>query len=424
MKNATFFILRQFFSKLSTKLSTLSTILFYCMCTISPYFRFPEFMLYSSHAKKVTIVGNIVMNTITINTDQKLSATVVPNLFIDRYMPAANGAYVKVYLYLLRCLSGSGEYFSLSSAADALDETEKDILRALSYWEKCRVLDLSRTGDAISGITLLELEQNTTETPDGSRATGTLISLEKHRRDMQSSSEKEPENDLYERPSYTDAELERLREKSDLTFVLNAVELYLERLLTPQDINLVAFLQERLGFSTDLILHLYEYCISKNKKKCEYIEKVAVSWHKDGIDSVEKAQEHSLVYDACFSAVNKGFSLGRLPIGPERDYVKKWSNYHFAPQIIEEACNRTILNIGKPDFKYADRILESWHTSGVSTLADILALDAGHEKRTKTTDSARPMTAMTKSAGNYNNYPQRQYTDDELLDLERRLLQM
>ncbi len=363
------------------------------------------------------------MNTITINTDRKFSATVVPNLFIDRYMPSANGAYVKVYLYLLRCLSGSGDAFSISSAADAVDETEKDILRALSYWEKCHVLSLTRIGDAISGITLLELNHDMAETSEV-RATGTLISLEKHRRDMQSPAEKDSAEDLYKRPVYTEAELEKLRSKSDLSFVLNAVELYLERLLTPQDINLVAYLQEGLHFSADLILHLYEYCISKNKKKCEYIEKVAISWHKDGIDTVAKAQEYSLTYDACFNAVNKGFSLGRLPIGPERDFVKKWSSYGLSPQIIEEACNRTILNIGKPDFKYADRIIESWHSSGVTSMADIKALDAGHERQSKAAEPARTLTAMTKSAGNYNSYPQRQYSGEELSDLEKRLLQM
>ena len=368
-------------------------------------------------------MGNILMNTITINTDRKFSATVVPNLFIDRYMPSANGAYVKVYLYLLRCLSGSGDTFSLSSAADAIEETEKDIMRALTYWEKCNVLFLSRSGDTISGITLLELSHDTSEAVEPAHPAGTLISLEKHRRDLQASLEKEtPET--YVRPVYTDSELEKIREQSDLSFVLNAVELYLERLLTPQDINLVAYLQEGLHFSSDLILHLYEYCISKNKKKCEYIEKVAISWHKEGIDTVEKAQEHSLSYDACFNAVNKGFSLGRLPIGPERDYVKKWNSYHFSPDIIEEACNRTILNIGKPDFKYADRILEHWHTAGVTSLSDIRALDAAREKQPKNGEPSKNPVPMTKSASSYTAYPQRQYTGKELSDLEKKLLQM
>ncbi len=363
-----------------------------------------------------------MMNTITIHTDRKFSATVVPNLFIDRYMPSANGAYVKVYLYLLRCLSRAGEPFSLSSAADAIDETEKDILRALSYWEKCNILSLSKTDDIISGITLLDLTHDTCPAEPAAPANGTLISIEQHRRELQNT-EKVPE-DSWHCPLYTDAELEKIKEQGDLSFVLNVVEQYLERLLTPQDINLVAYLSEGLHFSTDLILHLYEYCVAKNKKKCEYIEKVAISWHKEGIDTVAKAQEYSLLYDSCFNAVNKGFSLGRLPIGPERDYIKKWSSYRFSPDLIIEACSRTILNIGKPDFKYADRILESWHDARVSSLEDVRVLDAGHEHRNRTADTIRNISSVTKSAGNYNNYPQRQYSGEELSDLEKRLLQM
>jgi len=364
------------------------------------------------------------MNTITINTDRKFSATVVPNIFIDRYMPSANGAYVKVYLYLLRCLSSSEIGFSVSSAADAVEETEKDIMRALSYWEKHHVLSLAKSGDTISGITLLDLNHDTEALPELPQQSGMLISLEQHRKDMLAQAEKEQEQTRYARPVYTEEELDKMRLQNDLAFVLNAVELYLERLLTPQDINLVAYLKEGLGFSTDLILHLYEYCISRNKKKCEYIEKVAISWHQNGIDTIEKAQEYTLQYDACFNAVNKGFSLGRTPIGPERDYIKKWCSYHFAPAIIEEACNRTILNIGKPDFKYADRILESWHSAGVSKIDDIKALDESHERKSKTTGTTANVTPMTKSAGSYNSYTQRQYSKEEMTELEKRLLQM
>ena len=45
------------------------------------------------------------MNKITINTEYTCKATMVSNIFIDRYMPEASGSFVKVYLYLLRCLS-------------------------------------------------------------------------------------------------------------------------------------------------------------------------------------------------------------------------------------------------------------------------------------------------------------------------------
>lgn len=363
------------------------------------------------------------MNTISLNTERKFSATVVPNLFIDRYMPSANGSYVKVYLYLLRCLSGAAKPFTLSTAADALDETEKDIIRALSYWEKNKVVSLIKENESLTGITLLDLNVEPSLPQPSELAAGTVISIEKYRRE--SRPEVTPE-DPYKRPVYTETQLEALRQGSDMSMILDAIEVYLGRLLTPHDLSLVAFLSDKLGFSGDLILHLYEYCIGKNKKKWEYIEKVAISWHQEGIDSVEKAQEYSVMYDTCFNVVNKVFSLGRMPIGPERDFIRKWSSWKLPTELLEEACNRTIMNISKPDFKYTDRILESWHKAGATTLAEVKALDTTHAlmnpRPTATDGSVRPAVPMTKSAGSYNSYPQRQYSSQELSSLEEKLL--
>lgn len=360
------------------------------------------------------------MNTISLTTERKFSATVVPNLFIDYYMPAANGSYVKVYLYLLRCLSGAAKPFTLSTAADALDETEKDILRALSYWEKNNVLSLIKEQDSLTGITLLDLNAEPNLPQQNAPLTGTVISIEKYRRENIT----ESSDEIYRRPVYTELQLESLRQGGDMSMILDAIEVYLGRLLTPQDLSLVAFLSDKLGFSGDLILHLYEYCIGKNKKKWEYIEKVAISWHQEGIDTVAKAQEYSILYDTCFNVVNKVFSLGRMPIGPERDFIRKWSSWKLSTELLEEACNRTIMNISKPDFKYADRILESWHKAGVHTLAEVKALDTTHALMNprQNEPALRPVTPMTKSAASYNSYPQRKYSSEELTELEEKLL--
>ncbi|MGN0506277.1 MAG: DnaD domain protein [Lachnospiraceae bacterium] len=365
------------------------------------------------------------MSTITISTDRKFSATVVPNLFIDRYMPSANGAYVKVYLYLLRCMSGAGEPFTLSVAAEQLDETEKDILRALAYWEKVHVLSLTREKDELTGITFLDLSSEPfeeRETADLPR-TSNVISLEQRRKESVSEADGE---EPYTKPVYTEKQISELMKKEDISWLMNIIEVYLERLLTPQDVNLVLYLYETLGFSKELILHLYEYCISKNKKKCEYIEAVAISWHKEGIDTVEKAEQVSMMYDTCFNAVNRAFSLGRLPGAKERDFLKRWSAWKFSPELIEEACNRTLLQIGKPDFKYTDKILESWHKEGIRTLKDVEEADkafaAQSSEKHASRSQTKPVVPMTKSAGSYNSYPQRQYSEQELLEIERRLL--
>lgn len=71
------------------------------------------------------------------NSNLKARVTVVTNEFIDEYMPAANGEYVKVYLYLLRHEERAVE---IAEIADALNHTEADVKRALGYWEKAGVL--------------------------------------------------------------------------------------------------------------------------------------------------------------------------------------------------------------------------------------------------------------------------------------------
>ena len=61
-------------------------------------------------------------------------------------MTQANGEYVKIYLYLLRNLNQSAQNVSLSAIADHFDCTERDILRALKYWENygCSVWNLMK----------------------------------------------------------------------------------------------------------------------------------------------------------------------------------------------------------------------------------------------------------------------------------------
>ena len=90
----------------------------------------------------------------TVDADAK---TRVSNVFIDQYMISANGEYVKIYLYLLRCLEDGGADFSIAGIADRFEYTQMDVLRALSYWEKQGLLRLECTPDgSLSGICLVE----------------------------------------------------------------------------------------------------------------------------------------------------------------------------------------------------------------------------------------------------------------------------
>ena len=74
--------------------------------------------------------------------------TAVANEFIDTYMAAANGEYVKVYLYVLR---HQGEDITIELIADALNHTESDVRRAISYWKKAGVLTVPEQEQQVQG---------------------------------------------------------------------------------------------------------------------------------------------------------------------------------------------------------------------------------------------------------------------------------
>ena len=81
------------------------------------------------------------MKKLTLTNRAQSETTVLENEFIDRYMPQANGEYVKVYLLLLRHLNTPSGTLTISKIADILDHTEKDVIRALNYWKKQGLLD-------------------------------------------------------------------------------------------------------------------------------------------------------------------------------------------------------------------------------------------------------------------------------------------
>ena len=69
-----------------------------------------------------------------ISWPEDTGATLIDNLFIDYYMAKANGEFVKIYLYLVRC-ADAGCDITVPSIADFFQQTEGDVRRALHYWE-------------------------------------------------------------------------------------------------------------------------------------------------------------------------------------------------------------------------------------------------------------------------------------------------
>ena len=98
------------------------------------------------------------MNSLTVSQDSHAGVTMLSNCFIDEYMKDANDAQIKVYLYLLRCVA-AGLPTGISAIADHFNYTEKDILRALQYWDRKQVVSLLyNDAGKLAGIRLENLD--------------------------------------------------------------------------------------------------------------------------------------------------------------------------------------------------------------------------------------------------------------------------
>ncbi len=335
------------------------------------------------------------MANITLDGSGLLSSTCIPNIFIDKYMTNANGEFVKIYLYLIRCMDKSRQSCSISELADVFEHTEKDILRALSYWEKMHLLHLEYDADhEVSGISL-ELPEKSMPAPAASE---------------DASSDKE----------YSSDEVEKFQNDENVQEILFIAENYLGRTLNSTDIRTILYWYDRLHFSADLIEYLIETCISNGHTSLRYMEKIALSWADSGISSVAEAkQEHSMHHKDAYAVMNAFGINGRSLISSELSTIRKWTGqYAFSMDIIREACRRTIQATGKASFEYADTILTNWNKNNVHTLNDIVKLDMAHQK-TRPSGKSREGAQRSSSGNRFNNFPQRTYNYDQL---EKQLL--
>lgn len=357
------------------------------------------------------------MEKITLHSDSTTSATSVSNIFIDEYMTDANGEFVKIYLYLLRLMNTPEAAFSISSIADRFEHTEKDIRRALSYWERMHLLRLEYDSqDNLTGVYLLDsVPSATKDAPADSasvtadvRPEGTVL-------------EQETDDVSPARKSYTADDILAFTQSEDAAELLFITERYLGRTLTSTDTDTILYFYDGLGFSTDLIEYLVEYCVSKGHTSIRYIEKVALGWAEDGITSVEQAKQASNLHSQTYFTVMRALGItGRNLVPAETAFIDKWKNtYGFSSELISEACQRTIQATHQPSFEYTDSILTNWLKKDVKSPADIARLDAEFQSRRKPSSGAPAASAVSASKNKFNNFEQRSYDYNEM---ERMLL--
>ena len=374
------------------------------------------------------------MNRVNIYRTTPREQTMVSNLFIDEYMADANDAQLKIYLFLIRMMNANLPT-SVTDIADKFNYTEKDVLRALMYWESRQLLALEFDAvNNLSGIQVLSLENNyeiqkpspritpvLSFTRPAAMQTGMTANRGLNRPAARSFNNPcnipnnviNDEQPVISKPEYSLDELKQFKDNEDTEQLIMVAEQYISRPLTKNEMETVLFFYDRLGFSADLIDYLIQHCVERGKKDFRYIEKVALAWHEQGIKSPKDAQNSCRKYDSVVYTIMKSLGKNSAPAPKELEYINKWTKeYGFLLDVIQEACDKTVLTTDNHRFAYADGILSKWYKAGVHHKSDIPLADASFNKQY----SSKPQTQAKNqnSKNKFNNFTQNDYDFDEL----------
>lgn len=404
------------------------------------------------------------MTAINISSDIATSFTTVSDIFIDQYMPKANGEFVKVYLYLLRATGSGAGIATISEIADHFSNTEADIIRALNYWASEGILQVQTGADGqIMGINLCSLSvsgmqaaqsniqsavadnaaQNNLQNSVVNNAAQNIlqnrvvnnaaqnistVNTRMHDSVVEKLKSQTPDKAASSQKEYTLDEIKEFRKNPDISELFFIIETYLKHTLSSTDTNMVLYWLDELHFSTDLVEYLVEYCITKGHSSLRYMNKVALGWADAGIKTVDQAKDDAAAHSQIYYSVMKALGItGRNLVDSEVSLINKWvGEYGFDIELVKAACSKTISAIQKPSFEYTDSILANWKKKDVHTLKDVEVLDANFAKANKASatgssqstnaanGSSKPKSNNSSSKNKFNNFNQRNNDYDKL----------
>lgn len=301
----------------------------------------------------------------------------VERAFIETELPSAPPFYVSVYLMTLAVGQDAGK------VAEKLHATETDVLYAWGYWKgRGRLPEEEKKGKKAQKPCLASFPA--------------------------------------ERPSYSPRELSVYIKNDEVKKLFDSAQKKLGKMLSQQDMSLLFGFYDWLGLPMDVIELLLSYCAANGHTGMRYIEKVALSWAEEGVNTVERASEYIALRKTGFRTILQAFGQNRLPVAAEERYMKKWlQEYQLPLDVVKLACERTVLQTGKASFAYADRILENWKKAGVASRADVEAEDRAFAAQKTQQAPSAPAAGKPSHAKNRNRFINYTQSDWDFAELER-----
>ncbi len=361
------------------------------------------------------------MSFIKGNTSIDLGDTPVENIFIDVYMPMANGTYVQVYLLGYKYSLDNDPNMSVNntSIAKQLNIPLADVLAAWDFWESKHII-----------------KKHKSENEDENNYTVEFVNLKQLyidnnykavRNTSSSSADSNKESTTQNKPnSYTcsPADLVEANKVPEIRNMFVDITKIIARELAPNEKAKVIELLYKYNIDPPLIVEAFKYSKKQNKVRhiLSYSSGIIRTWYDKGIFSVEQLQEYLLKQGeryGLYSRVFKALGFGsRQASEAEMKIMDSWvDKFKFDIDVILAACTSSS-KTANPSINYINGILKNWHEKGVKQVSDIDRLDQKPKdtnsyiknksvNSTQTSSKIKTKFHLSKSRGD-------KYTADEL----------
>lgn len=264
----------------------------------------------------------------------------IPEVFITNHLSAANGDYVKIYIYCM-FLNKHNTGISPLDLSKKLSLPISTVEQGLKYWEENAVLTKKQNNYILNDLKQQEV------------------------------------NKLYT-PKLTSMPEEAVKNNSkniQRTKMINAINsMFFQGVMSPTWYTDIDTLFTKYKFDDDVVYSLFQYCFDRKALHRKYLFTVAEAWAQSGIVTADDVDNYYLQFEKMNQikkSISKKLGFVRNLSEYEEAYINKWVNdYNYKLDVIEIALKKTTSKTN-PNFNYIDKILTDWHERKLSNVADI-----------------------------------------------------
>ena len=301
----------------------------------------------------------------------------VPCCIVDEHLKLAGAAQLKVMLWLLR---HSGEELSDEIIASALNMSPADVRDSMLYWKETGVVcendciitppEDDRTVSAPLPAQVAQAVQPAQQIQPPQPLT--VPAPEKQEQPAKTGNKL---SRVLSRPEKPDTVYlaERMNNDESIMFLMHTADEIFGRPTSNNEKETLLLIHEYDGIPVEVLIMLLQYARDIGKCNIRYIEKLAINWSDEEINTLERAEEKIRMLTSGISAAGRIQQIvgqdRHSPTQKEIAYADKWLNsMKLTEEMIRYAYEICVDAKGKYIPKYVDSVLSRWESAGIKTL--------------------------------------------------------